>query len=81
MHDACVWDGVFKVCGLQGVEKRVDFLGRGEAKLGLRFICVYVVGIRARVNSMIMADWEILGLGFVNSMKIWAKRMGIGLAD
>ena len=57
------------------------------AKVGLGFICVYVV-VSSKVGRIRwfrfrigMADWEVLDLGFVDSMKIWAKRVGIGLAD
>ncbi len=46
LHVVCVFMiSVFKLCGLQGTRKRLDlWVGIGEAKLGLGFICVYVVG-------------------------------------
>ena len=51
-------------CGVGGFQSL--WIAKGEeimAKLGLGFICVYVVGSRVGSNSMVMADWEILGLG------------------
>ena len=58
--------------------KFVDCKGIGDnGKVGIGFyMCLcscwrqVVMGNRVGANSMVMADWEILGLGFIDSRKI-----------